>query len=72
MEVKDFNFRKEVIENLEALIKKGEKMFFSRRCGPEHISKPLQRVLETFRIMRILNKALNEIKEGGEGNGKSD
>jgi hypothetical protein len=65
-------FKKEVIKKLEEFIKKADEIFISKKSEPrytkpEHIARPIERVLETFRVIRILKNAKNEIEKGGEG-----
>ncbi len=61
-------FKKEVIEQLEKLISKGNEIFFckSSSSGFEHISGPVKRIVELARIIKILSEATKKIKEGGE------
>jgi hypothetical protein len=65
-------FKKEVIKKLEEFIKKADEIFISRKSEPryvkpEHIARPIERVLETGKIIKILKNAKNKIEEGGEG-----
>jgi lipid II:glycine glycyltransferase (peptidoglycan interpeptide bridge formation enzyme) len=64
-------FKKGVIKGLEEFIKKADEIFILRKpklryVKPEHIARPIERVIETVRVIRILKNAKNEIEEGGE------
>jgi len=58
-------FKKEIIKKINEWIKKSNKLLQSRGnfANPEHISGPIERVLEVVRIVKILQETKRKINE---------